>query len=83
MITTINELKQLLENVEFTQDRVKSLNIAFDTLPSKYQNNKFFKSIISQLNKNNKLSKKQYDQLNFLLKHGQTMYEAGILITKN
>lgn len=83
MITKINELKQILENMEFTPGRVESINVSFNSLPSKYRNNKFFKSIISQLNKNNTLSKKQYDQLSFLLKNGQTMYEAGILTTKN
>ena len=85
-ITKINEWKQLNEDKpikEFTPLRVQSINTSFNTLPSKYRNNKFFKSIISQLNKNNKLSEKQYDQLSFLLKHGQSMQDAGYPTKKN
>lgn len=45
--------------------------------------NKFFKSIINSLKKNKSLTKKQWDQLNYLITKGKTMYEDGILTTKN
>ena len=75
----------ILENkkMEFTTSRVETIVKQFNTLPFKYRNNKFFKSIIGQLQKNNKLTENQYNHLSFLIRHGQTMYEAGILSTKN
>ncbi len=76
----------LLENsntIEFTDDQIKNRVKRFDSLNIKYHNNNFFKSIMSTLKTKKKLSKKQNDELDYLLKHGKTMYENGYLTTKN
>lgn len=71
------------DKIEFSDNRIKSIRTSFNSLPLKYVNNKFFKSIMQQLEKNKKLTKKQYDNLSYLLRHGRSMYEDGYLTTKN
>lgn len=68
--------------IEFTDNRIKSILIQFDQQHVKYHN-KFFKSIINSLKKNKSLTKKQWDQLNYLITKGKTMYEDNYLTTKN
>lgn len=68
--------------IEFTDNRIKNILILFDQQHVKYHNT-FFKSIINSLKKNKSLTKKQWDQLNYLITKGKTMYEDGILTTKN
>lgn len=81
--TNDSELKDVNESIEFTDGRIKSMLTLFDQQNIKYHNNKFFKSIINTLKNKRSLTKKQYDQLDYLLKNGRTMYEDGILTTKN
>lgn len=69
--------------MEFSENRVKTLLILFDQQHIKYHNNSFFKSIVNKLKKKKTLTKKQYDQLIYLLTHGKSMYEDNMLTTKN
>jgi hypothetical protein len=79
----IKEAGEAKEYKEFTDQELKYvLNIWDNHMHIKYHNNPFFKSVVSQLKKNKRLTKKQWVELEFLLKHGQTRYEAG-LSTKN
>ena len=68
--------------IEFTDARINTILIQFAQQHIKYHNS-FFKSIIRSLEKNRSLTKKQWDQLNYLITKGRTMYEDGILTTKN
>lgn len=77
----INE--NLNETITFTDDQIKYVMQRYNTLHSKYHNDNFFAPMVKKLQKNKKLSKKQNDQLQFLIKNGKSMYEAGVLTTKN
>ena len=69
--------------ISFDDKQIASLNKRFQGLNVKYHQNPFFKSIIKQLNDNKKLSKKQFNELKYLIEYGQTRYEANLLTTKN
>ncbi len=69
--------------ISFDDKQVKSLVDNFNRQNVKYHSNNFFKSIISQLQTKKKLSKIQFDNLNFLLKNGKTKYEAGLISNRN
>jgi len=69
--------------ISFDDKQVASLKKRFNMLNVKYHSNPFFKSIMKQLEENKKLSKKQFDELKYLIDRGRTRYEDGILTTKN
>ena len=69
--------------ITFDDKQVANLKNHFSRLNVKYHSNTFFKSIMEQLETKKKLSKKQFDELLFLIKNGKTKYEAGVLSKKN
>lgn len=69
--------------IELTEQQIKYYNQLFNMQKEKYQTNKFFKSIHKQMNDNKRLSTKQYNQFVYMIKNGRSMYEDGILTTKN
>lgn len=69
--------------ISFDDKQVASLKKRFNMLNVKYHSNQFFKSIMKQLEEKKKLSKKQFDELKYLIDRGRTRYEDGILSTKN
>lgn len=69
--------------ISFDDNQVNSLKKKFNTVNIKYHNNTFYTSIMKQLEDKKKLSKKQFDELKYLLDNGITRYEAGVLSTKN
>lgn len=68
--------------IEFDDAKIKYYKKLFSFLSPKH-NTPFWNSMMSQLEKNKKLSKKQFDELDFLLKNGKSRYEDGVLSTKN
>lgn len=79
--TNLNDFKN--DMVELNDGQINYINTLFKQQKQKYINNSFFKSIVNQANTNKKLTKSQYNQLIYLLQKGRTMYEDGILSTKN
>lgn len=84
MVTTIKDFKKLFEgslktSIEFTDEQIKNLEKRFNMVHIKYHNQPFFPSIIKTLKDRKKLSERQWAELEFLLKNGQTRYEAGAL----
>lgn len=69
--------------ISFDDNQIKSLKKRFNALNVKYINNPFFKSVMSGLENKKKLSKKQFDELEYLLKYGTTRYENNLFSTKN
>lgn len=67
------------EKKYFTDSEIKYYQKLWDWLHQKYRNNKFFSKIWSQAKINKVLTKKQWIELEFLLKNGKSRYEAGIL----
>lgn len=68
--------------IKFEDTQVTALKKQFGNLNFKYAANPFYKSVMNQLENKKQLSKKQYDELTFLLQNGKTRYEAGMLSTK-
>lgn len=93
MITNIDEFKAKLarkklisessELITYNDGQIEYFKKAFSMQNIKYRTNRFFASIMAQLETKRKLSKAQEEQLKYLLKHGKTMYENGYLTTKN
>lgn len=77
--------EQYLENniVNYNDGQINYIKKLFDTLHTKYRTNTFFKSLYDKAINTKKLTQKQHDNLFFLLKNGKSMYDAGILTTKN
>ena len=77
----------LCENVSkfktFSDEQVKYYQTLFNSLNIKYSQNKFFKTIMDRLKSENKLAIKQFNELEYLVKNGKTMYENGYLTKKN
>ena len=77
----------LCENVSkfktFSDEQVKYYQTLFNSLNIKYSQNKFFKTIMDRLKSENKLAIKQFNELDYLIKNGKTMYENGYLTKKN
>jgi hypothetical protein len=53
----------------------------WDWLPERYRNNSFFSNVWQQMRSKKSLTKKQWTELEYLLKNGKSRYEAGILPT--
>jgi len=88
MIVSIDEFKKKLlressEIIQYNDNQILYFKKMFSLQHSKYKTNNFFKSIMSQLENKKQLSKKQEDQLKYLIKHGKSMYENNYLSTKN
>lgn len=64
---------------EFTDSEIEYYQKMWDWLPQKYRYNQFFVKLWNQVKLKRYLSKKQWIQLEYLLKNGRTQYEAGIL----
>jgi hypothetical protein len=64
---------------EFTDSEIQYYQKLWNFLPEKYRYNKFFLTLWNQVNKKKYLTKKQWTQLEYLLKNGKSQYEAGIL----
>ena len=73
----------LLNVVEFDDNKIKYYTKLYNTLQLTVQNNPFVKSVWNRFITKKKLSKKQWDELEYILKNGKTKYAAGILTTKN
>ena len=69
--------------ISFDDAQVKNLKKRFDMVHIKYHANPFYMSVMKQLTDKKKLSKKQWEELKYLIENGRTKYEAGILTTKN
>lgn len=63
----------------FTDSDIAYYEKLWKTMPYRYTENKFFASVWSQLKRNKALTKKQWEELEFLLKNGKSRYEAGQL----
>ncbi len=71
--------------VELADTQITYYNSRFKNsgLHVKYTTSKFWTGIMSSINKTKKISERQKTQLDYLLKNGKSMYEAGVLTTKN
>jgi hypothetical protein len=67
------------ERKEFTENEISYYQRMWDFLPERYRNNRFFKSIWNQAKSKRSLSKKQWTELEFLLRNGKSRYESGSL----
>jgi hypothetical protein len=67
------------EKKHFTDEEIKYYERLWGFLHEKYRNNQFFSKLWSQVKINKSLTKKQWIELEFLLKKGKSRYEAGIL----
>jgi len=63
----------------FTDSEIVYYQKMWDWLPQKYRYNQFFLKLWNQVKEKKYLSKKQWIQLEYLLKNGRSQYEAGIL----
>jgi hypothetical protein len=82
---TIFNFKKFQENkqyVEFDESKIKYYKKLFSFLSSKH-NTPYWNSMIQKMEQDKKLTKKQFEELDFLLKNGKSKYEAGVLSTKN
>jgi hypothetical protein len=71
------------EYISFQDTEVARLKKLWSFQHGKYANNNFFVTIMKTLEDKKRLSKKQYEELKYLLDNGRTKYEAGVLTTKN
>jgi len=67
------------ERKYFTDSEIAYYQRSWDWLHEKYRNNQFFSKIWNQAKTKKSLTKKQWIELEFLLKNGKSRYEAGIL----
>lgn len=63
----------------FTDAEIEYYQKMWDWLHEKYRYNQFFLKLWNQVKLKRYLSKKQWIELEYLLKNGKTRYEAGIL----
>jgi hypothetical protein len=64
---------------EFTDEEIKYYQKLWDFLHVKHRNNKFFSNLWERAKNKKELSKRQWMELEFLLKNGKSRYEAGQL----
>lgn len=60
----------------FTEEEIKTYQRMWDFLHQKYRFNQFFSRLWDQAKSKKYLSKKQWAELEFLLKNGKSQYEA-------
>jgi hypothetical protein len=76
---------QLFENFaqgamkEFSDSEIVYFQRLWDSLNQKYRYNQFFVKLWNQAKDKRYLTKKQWTQLEYLLRNGRSQYEAGIL----
>ena len=76
---------QLFENFEqvarkeFSDSEIVYFQRLWDSLNQKYRYNQFFVKLWNQAKDKRSLTKKQWTQLEYLLRNGRSQYEAGIL----
>jgi len=63
----------------FTDSELSYWNKLWNSLNIKYHNNQFFSKIWDLMKTKKSLTKKQWLEMEFLLKNGKSRYEAGIL----
>jgi hypothetical protein len=63
----------------FTDAEITYYQKLWDSLHERHRNNSFFSKLWSQVKINKYLTKKQWTELEFLLKNGKSRYESGIL----
>jgi len=51
----------------------------WNSLNIKYRNNQFFSKLWKQMTSKKHLTKKQWTEMEFLLKNGKSRYETGVL----
>ena len=76
------KVNEASDDMTFADSQVKMYKKMFDGMPERLRNNTFLKSVMNQMEKNKKLTKKQFNELNFVFQNGKTRYEAGQLSTK-
>jgi len=64
---------------EFTESEIQYYQRLWDSLNQKYRWNSFFIKLWEQAKDKRYLTKKQWTQLEYLLKNGRSQYDAGIL----
>ena len=65
--------------IHLNDGQIRYYNNVWKNMDEKYVNNKFYGSIIRQLNQKKYLTRNQKYYLDFLYQHGQSPYEAGVL----
>jgi len=75
----IYENFQQSNRVFFNDSQISNYQKMWDWLPEKYRNNSFFLNVWQQMRSKKSLTKKQWTELEYLLKNGKSRYEAGIL----
>jgi hypothetical protein len=70
-----------VERKEFADTEIQYYQKLWDWLHEKYRYNKFFLNLWNQVKSKKSLTKKQWIELEYLLKNGKSRYEAGILPT--
>ena len=75
------KLEEQNQNIIYLNDgQIKYYNSIWNNMDLKYTNNKFYKSIIKQLNEKRYLTRKQKYYLDYLFQHGQSPYEGDPLL---
>ena len=64
---------------KFTDAEIQYCEKLWGWLPYKYHSNQFFSKMWEKLKKKKEMTKRQWLELEFLLKKGKSRYEAGIL----
>lgn len=64
---------------EFSDSEIVYFQRLWDSLNQKYRYNQFFVKLWNQAKDKRYLTKKQWTQLEYLLRNGRSQYEAGIL----
>ena len=64
---------------EFTESEIQYYQRLWDSLNQKYRYNQFFVKLWNQAKDKRYLTKKQWTQLEYLLRNGRSQYDAGIL----
>lgn len=66
-------------NVEFNEGQLLRAKSLWNTLNIKYLTNPFFLKVYNKMQSKKHLTKKQWIELDFLLKNGKSRYDSGIL----
>jgi hypothetical protein len=66
-------------NVEFNEGQISRAKSLWNTLNIKYTTNPFFLKVYNKMQSKKHLTKKQWIELDFLLKNGKSRYDSGIL----
>ena len=67
------------ENIIFNDGQIQRAETLWNSLHFKYRSNKFFTNLFDKMKNQRTLSKKQWNELNYLLTNGKSRYESGIL----